>query len=144
MRKHLLLAVALLVAAACASSNQGDIPVEVHAEPIGLASDILFFPGPLSIQFLVTATNETNEAVTLRSIQLRTAGPGAFVLNSGSLSINKTIPPGSTGEFRVFANGRSLGGDIQSREPVSLRGNAIFSSKSHKSFVRVFTELLSP
>lgn len=144
MRKHLLLAAVLLIGA-CASSDQGSgIPVEVHAEPVGLASDILFFPGPLSVQFAVTVSNESNESITFRSVQLRTVGPGAFVLNSGSLSINKTIPPGSTGEFRVIAPGRSLGGDIRSREPVSLRGNAIFSSKSHKSFVRVFNEVLNP
>src|SRR5689334_19943036 len=122
MKNHVLAICTILLAMSCASGSGGDAPpIAIDVRPIGLGSDILYFPGPMSLRFAVAVTNPTNEPVTMTALSLQNVGPGAFSLRSGSVPVNRTIPPGQTAAFTVAAWGYSRGGYLRAEEPVTLR-----------------------
>jgi hypothetical protein len=147
MKNHLLvLAIcAIGLAVSCASgSNDSAPPIGIDVRPIGISSDILYFPGPMSLQFAVAVTNPTNEPVTMTSLRLQNVGPGAFSLRSGSVPVNRTIAPGQTSTFTVAAWGYSRGGYMRAEEPVTLRAIGDFSSPNHHAFIKMVNENLVP
>lgn len=145
MKKHVLAICTLVLAMACASGSSDNAPpIGIEVRPIGLASDILYFPGPMSLQFAVAVSNPTTEPVTMTSLRLQNVGPGAFSLRSGTVPVNRTIPPGQTSTFTVSAWGYSRGGYMRAEEPVTLRAIGDFTSPSRRSFIKMATENLVP
>ena len=145
MKKHVLAICTLILGMSCASGSSDNAPpIGIDVRPVGLASDILYFPGPMALRFDVAVTNPTNEPVTMTSLRLQNVGPGAFSLRSGTVPVNRTIGPGQTAEFTVSAWAYSRGGYLRAEEPVTLRAIGDFRSPSHNAFIKMVNENLVP
>jgi hypothetical protein len=143
MKKYAI-ALSLSLLAACASSNKNSGPaVEMHITATNLTTNTLYFRGPMTAALEMTINNPTADAITLRSLDLRTEGPSAFRLRTGSTAVNKTIPPNSSATLTMSAWGQSAGGYFASSEPISIRGLAYFDSP-HGSFTRLFNDVITP
>jgi hypothetical protein len=130
--QHRLAFLAVLLLAACASTNtqESGPPVTVQLAQMNGTSNIFYYPGPVNVQYQVTVNNPTDQAITLRRLDLRTEGFGAYSLRTTGTPMNVKIAPKSTATFTVSAWGRAAGGYIASTEPVSLLANAYFDSPS--------------
>jgi hypothetical protein len=130
----------------CASSTQSSGPdVRLHLEQVGGPADVFYYAGPINIQYRLSITNPANEPLTLTRLDLQTFGPGAYSLRTEATPMNLKVPPNSTASYLVSVWGRARGGYLASTEPVTLRGTAFFQSDvTKKSFVRLFTENISP
>lgn len=138
----LVVPVALLLAA-CASSgptvsSSGSAPqVEIAQEVTGV--ETLAFRGPIPLSYVIHIKNPLSVPVTLKRLELRTQGSGAYRLNAEAFGLSRTIPAGGEETFRVSTWGRSRGGFIS--EPVTIVGTAIFETPQG-SVARFFTEYL--
>jgi hypothetical protein len=127
--QHRILPLALLLAAACASTPQeSGPPVTVQISQLGGSSNIFYFRGPVNVQYQVTVNNPTDQTVTLRRLDLRTEGFGAYALRTSGSPMNVKVAPKSSATFTVSAWGQARGGYIASTEPVTLFANAYFDS----------------
>ena len=127
MRIRIILLV--LLAAACASTPQeSGPPVTVQLTQLNGSSNVFYFPGPVNIQYQVAVNNPTDQAVTLRRLDLRTEGFGAYALRTSGSPMNVKVAPKSTATFTVSAWGQSRGGYLASTEPVSLYATAYFDA----------------
>jgi hypothetical protein len=146
MKKHLfaICALPLLISCASGGSSNNAPPVVIEVRPVGLVPDVLYFPGPIGLQFAVAVSNPTNEPVTMESLNLQSVGPGAFNVRSGSVPVNRTIAPGQTTTFTVSTWGYARGGSLRAEEPVTLRATGAFRSPSHHSFIKMVNENLTP
>jgi hypothetical protein len=133
---------ALAVLAACASTSATP-EVSVALAQVSGSRDMFFFAGPVNVEYEVTVTNPTNEPVTLRRLDLKTVGAGAYTLRTPSQPLQVTVRPGMVSVVRVSANAISRGGNANSAEPVTVRGTAYFDAPSG-AFTRVFNESFSP
>jgi len=125
-----LLIVALLVLAACASN-----PPKDEGPPIGIdlalangATSILYFAGPVSLQFEATLTNPTDMPVTLRRLDLRTLGGSSFSMRATGTAFHVEVPPHGSKSVTMSAWGNSRGGMIAESEPIQLQATAYFDS----------------
>ena len=144
-RAACFLTVALLVAG-CGSSNlssNGGPNVTVHLAQVNTAPDVFYFAGPVNIQYQLSITNPTSDALTLTRLDLETIGPGAYSLRTAATPMNLKVPPNSTATYTISVWGRARGGYLAADEPVTLRGTAYFKGPSG-SFVRILTENISP
>lgn len=91
------------------------------------------------LRYVVHITNPLSVPVTLKRMELRTQGTGAYRLNSEAFGLNRTIPPGGEATFRLSTWGRSRGGFMS--EPVTLVGTALFETPQGP-VARFFTEYL--
>ena len=135
--RRLLLALLLV---GCASSA-GD-QVSVQLQQLGATSDFRF-SGPVTIQLRITVSNPTAQPVTLSRIELRTIGPGAYILQEPSIPLHLAVPAGMTASVTVAARGSSLGGNVQSVEPVTVRATAYFDAPGG-AFVRITNTTFDP
>ena len=132
-----------MLAAACASSNnQSDSPVTVQIAAVDQPSNVFYFAGPIALRFQVVVNNPTDETLTLRRLDLQTAGSGAFILHSSS-PMNVTIPPKQTTAMTISVWGRALGGYLHSNEPVILRSTVFFNGP-RGSFVKINQGMMQP
>ena len=106
---------------------------------LGGTSNVFYFPGPVNVQYEVTVNNPTDQAITMRRLDLRTEGPGAYALRTSGSPMNVKIAPKSSATFTVSAWGQARGGYIASTEPVSLFATAYFDGPSG-TFVKLIHE----
>jgi hypothetical protein len=97
-----------------------------------------YFRGTIPVQYVLQISNPTNQAYTLRRINLQSAGPGAYSLRTGNSPITFTVPPNATVSVPLTAWAYSRGGFLTSTEPVDIRGLAYFDGPGG-SFLRQFT-----
>jgi hypothetical protein len=125
---------------ACASSQQGSgPPVSVRIAPLDTASDLFYFRGPIGLRYGVEVSNPSNEPVTLRRLDLHSAGGGAYALRANSTPLKVQVPPGAAKTFSISTWGRARGGYLNAGEPVILQGTAYFDSPKGP-FVKLFQE----
>jgi len=131
------LIVALLLVAACASNPKDEGP------PIGIdlaltngAGSILYFAGPVNLQFAATLTNPTDMPVTLRRLDLRTLGGGSFFMRATGTVFHIEVPPHGSKTVTMSAWGNSRGGMIAESEPIQLQATAYFDSPKGQ-FIRM-------
>jgi hypothetical protein len=117
-------ALLLALLAACATTPSGP-EVRIELEQITSSAEFRF-AGPVNVQYRLTAFNPTADPVNFARIELRTVGPGAYVLREPSIPINVKVPPGSTAALTVTARGAASGGQTASIEPVTVRAVAYF------------------
>ena len=104
-------------------------------------AETLFLRGPVPLTFSLTITNPLDVPVTLRRVELRTQGDGAYTLRAEAPHLDKTIPAGAEETIQLHTWGRSAGGFISRSAPVSLIGTAVFDSPEG-DLARVFTAYL--
>ena len=129
--------------AACASTPKDEGP------PIGIdlalangATNILYFAGPVNLQFEATLTNPTDMPVTLRRLDLRTVGGGSFFMRAVGTPFHVEVPPHGSKTVMMSAWGNSRGGMLAEDEPIQLQGTAYFDSPKGP-FVRLMMAQVS-
>ena len=129
--------------AACASTPKDEGP------PIGIdlalangTTSILYFAGPVSLQFEATLTNPTDMPVTLRRLDLRTVGGGSFFMRAVGTPFHVEVPPHGSKTVMMSAWGNSRGGMLAEDEPIQLQGTAYFDSPKGP-FVRLMMAQVS-
>lgn len=143
MKKVVLFAVIVLLTA-CASQQATNRPeIGIQIEQANMPPDIFYFAGPLNLQYRITVTSPTDQLITLKRLELRTIGAGAYTLRTTSTPMNVSIPPRGSKTVTVSAWGYSRGGSLTANEPVTLSGVAYFDSPSGP-FVRIFNENIFP
>jgi hypothetical protein len=126
------LLVVLLFAVACASSNDGKpgaAQPEVTLGQANEASDFLYSNGPVQLSYALQVTNNADQQLTLRRIELRSTSGGFYQLPNSSSQFTLVIPPHST-ETATFTMWGSATGSMRTHvsEPTTLRGVAYFDS----------------
>jgi len=137
--------IAVLLLAGCASSADDDpnAPnVTIHLQQIDSGGNAFTFPGPVNVQFVLTATNTTKDPANLNRIEVRTVSSGAYTISPTSTNLNMQLNPGQSLTTTIAVWGYARGGRLSSEEPVTLRGTAYLSGPSG-AFVRLFTEYIS-
>ena len=139
------LALAGCLLAGCASAGSAvreseDAP-QVELAQAFTGTETLFMRGPVPLTFNLTIHNPLDVPVTLRRVELRTQGTGAYELRAEAPNLDRTIAPAATETIQLYTWGRTGGGIVSRSSPVSLVGTATFDSPEG-SLVRVFTEYL--
>ena len=130
---------ALLLAACASSQHDSGSPVTIQLAQLNGTSNVFYFPGPVNVQYQVAVNNPTDQEITLRRLDLRTEGSGAYALRTTGSPMNVKIAPKSSATFTVSAWGQARGGYIASTEPVTLFATAYFDSPSGQ-FVKLVHE----
>ncbi len=141
--KHAIVLFALVAALGCASTHDSGPPVIVRLAPLDTNSNSFFFRGPIGLRYAVEVSNAADETVTLRRLDLRSTGGGAYSLRADSTPMNVKVAPKSNATFAITTWGRSRGGEISSGEPVVIQGTAYFDSPKGP-FVKIFQENVVP
>jgi hypothetical protein len=134
-----------LLAFGCASggavrNSSGPAP-EVSIAQAFSGNELLIFRGPVPLTYVVHIKNPLSVPVTLKRVELRTTGSGAYRVNAEAMALNKTIPAGGEETFELSTWGRSRGGFLSRSEPVTLVGTAIFDTPQGQ-VAKIFTEYL--
>src|ERR1043165_10223526 len=115
--RYRFLIVAFLVLAACASTPKDEgPPIGIHRALANGATNILYFAGPVNLQFEATLTNPTDMPVTLRRLDLRTVGGGSFFMRAVGTPFHVEVPPHGSKTVMVSAWGNSRGGLVAEDE----------------------------
>ena len=138
-----LAAASLLLLAACASSPKDEGPPVGVDLALTTPSNVLYFPGPVNFQFVVTLTNPTDQPVTLRRLDLRTVGNYSVFLRAGGAPMHVEVKPHGTVTVPMAAWGASRGGMLAEDEPIQLQATAYFDGPKG-AFVKLVTTVLSP
>ncbi|MEA2569278.1 MAG: hypothetical protein QOI24_1279 [Acidobacteriota bacterium] len=126
-------AIIVLLLAACASSSKDGKPAFPQPElQLGQAnepSDFLYSNGTVRLRYALEITNNADQQLTLRRIELRSTSGGYYQLPTRSEMFNLAIPPHST-ETATFAMWGTATGSMRTHvvEPTTLRGVAYFDT----------------
>lgn len=141
--KRAVFASLFVLLAACASTPQSNGPqVQVSIAQQNLSPDLYYFRGPVSLQYVLSVSNPTNQPITLRRLDLQTQGPGAYSLRTSG-PFNLTVPANSTATQAIYAWGYARGGLLSQGEPVTMRISAVFADAAGKSFQRIAMQNLA-
>ncbi len=143
-RIYALLAVLLLLAG-CASSADEDPnapKISMHLEQVETGVNSFTFNGPVTVQFVLTASNTTSDPVTLNRIEIRTVSTGAYAISPVTTNLNVPLAPGQTQQSMISVWGYARGGRLSSEEPVTVRGTAYLTGPKG-AFVKLFTEYIA-
>src|SRR5215212_6766168 len=91
--RRLALASVLLLAACSSNPSKDAPPIGVDLALVNTPANILYFAGPVNLQFEVTLTNPTDQTVTLRRLDLRTFGGGSFVMRATGTPFHVEVKP---------------------------------------------------
>ena len=122
----------------CASASDPDVRLRI--EQLTPTSDFRF-AGPVTLQYEITAVNDTDAPATLVRLELRTIGPAAYVLREPPMPLHLVVPAKSSASVTVSARGAALGGLSQSTEPATVRATAYFDG-AHGAFTRTVNRTL--
>jgi hypothetical protein len=145
MRRHYALLTAILLLAGCATGADEDPnapKITLHLEQVDSGVNGYMYAGPVTVQFVLTATNTTSDPVTLTRLEVRTISSGAYSISPTSTSLNLQLNPGQTLTTTFSVWGYARGGRMASEEPVTLRAIAYLSGPKG-AFVRLFTEYIN-
>jgi hypothetical protein len=141
--KHAIVLLTMVAALGCASTKDSGPPVSVHLAALDTNSSSFFFRGPIGLRYAVEVSNPADETVTLRRLDLHSAGGGAYSIRADSTPMNLKVAAKSNATFAINTWGRSRGGDFRADEPVVILGRAYFDSPKGP-FVKVFQENVVP
>jgi hypothetical protein len=143
-RTFAFLAVVFLLAG-CASSADEDPnapKISLHLEQVETGVNSFTFSGPVTVQFVLTASNTTSDPVTLNNIEIRTVSTGAYAISPVTTNLNVQLAPGQTQQSMISVWGYARGGRLSSEEPVTVRGTAHLTGPKGV-FVKLFTEYIA-
>ena len=136
--------VVLLLFAACSSNPSKDAPpIGVDLALVNTPSNILYFAGPVNLQFEATLTNPTDMPVTLRRLDLRTLGGSSVSMRASGAPFHVEVKPHASTTVTMSAWANSRGGYLAADEPVQLQATAYFDSPKGP-FVRLVNAILAP
>jgi hypothetical protein len=137
MKRAIVLLAAALLLVSCRSSKPAE-PERVHMDIVqinGLAPSQP--PGPFDVQLGVEVQNLSNEAVTVKRVEMVQIGAGAYRLESGfqgsrPFLFNTVVAPGTAETVTFWAHAYAIGvrGSNSEHEPVTLRATVYFDAKS--------------
>ena len=133
------LILAALTVLSCASNDAKNNRVKMELEQLTGASSVQP-TGRFDVQFGLQVENPTNEAVTLKSVEMSQIGSGSYQIRQPGptggtpdhYNFSETIAPGQTKSvsFWVHAYQRVLPGSFGASEPVTVRALVYFDSPS--------------
>lgn len=144
MKAKFAAAAILLIALSGFASSSSDPKIDVHLAQLSNSGDLFYFRGPINLQYQLSVANPTGSPVTLRRLELKTLGPGAYSLRTGGTPIKETIRPNGSTNITLSVWGRASGGYLRSAEPVTIQGIAYFEAPGKRSFVKQFIETFRP
>jgi hypothetical protein len=116
--------------------------VQVHLVQTSLPSNMVFFRGPVSVQYQLTITNPTSQPLTLSRLNLSTMGPGGYRLHTGDAIVKAVIPANGSSTLNLSAWASARGGFMASTEPVELHGQVWLKPAKGKTFVKQFLQYI--
>ena len=123
----------------CATATAPD--VRLRLEQLTPMSDFRF-AGPVTVQYEITAINDTDAPATLVRVELRTVGPAAYELREPAMPLHLLVPAQSSESVVVTARGVAFGGrPAQRTEPATVRATAYFDG-ANGAFTRTVTRTL--
>ena len=138
-------AIALLLLAACASSDPQSRTTEIQFAQVYGPSDLTLVRGAntMQIEYAVSIGNRGAEPITLRRISVSSVGSGSYSLRPEDQAYNVAIAPDTTEAVKLMARGYFVGtgSGEASREPVTLRAILYFDAPSG-AFRRIVTQNL--
>jgi hypothetical protein len=144
--KRTAIAALVLLAAACASSNNPNIPKpELNLEQLVAPADVGYATGATQIQYALHALNKATEPIKLTRIEISSVGTGSYVLRRENLRFNTTIAPGTQEEVTFWVHAYAFATDpyhTPSNEPVTLRAIIYFDAPSGP-FQQIVTKYLT-
>jgi hypothetical protein len=141
--KRILLAVATLIVAV--SSMAASAPaVQAHLVQTSMPSNMVFFRGPISVQYQLTITNPGSQPLTLSRLNLSTIGPGGYRLRTGDAIVKAVIPANGSTTLNLSAWAYARGGFIRATEPVEMHGQLWLAPPKGqgKTFVKQFLQYI--
>jgi hypothetical protein len=84
----------------------------------------------------VLVQNPTSQPITLRRMELNSAGSGAYFIRSGSTPMNVKVAANASATFSISTWGRARDGYLSAAEPVVIQGRAFFRRRRREA-VRV-------
>lgn len=128
MRRSLAPLLALLLLAACASSDGASVPRQESGPPIGVtfrqingSRQMFRNRGQVSLQYIVTITNPTDEPYEIDRVEVISTVPGAYSIRADSPTrVGRTIPPKMGLNIPINTWGYAAGGRLQMEEPVTV------------------------
>ena len=137
--KRAALILAALSILSCGSGSNSKDRVKMELEQLTGASSVQP-TGRFDVQFGLQVENPTNEAVTLKSVEMSQIGSGSYQIRQPGptggtpdhYTFSETIAPGQTKavSFWVHAYQRVLPGSFGASEPVTVRALVYFDSPS--------------
>ncbi len=143
--KRIASVLALVALAACSSSHGPDTRIrpEIHLEQAVGPADLGYPGGSIQVQYEVQITNHAQEPITLRRIEVRSMGGGAYRLRPEAYPFNEKVTAGNFVAVRFWAHAFQAGAFGRgSTEPVTLRAILYFESPTG-SFQEILLKELS-
>ena len=126
--------------AGCGSSRSASLlEPEIGIEQLTSDSFIMQYQTRVSIEFRLEVLNRSGEPITLKRLELQTAGGRPYALRNAPEHFDLVIPPGEKKSVDFSMWGYSAGGRSASTEPVVLSGTAYFDTpggRMAKTFIR--------
>jgi hypothetical protein len=139
--KKVFVTFAMLMIAASAMAA-GTPAVQAHLVQTTIPSDMIFFRGPINVQYQLTITNPTSQPLTLSRLNLSTQGPGGYRLHSGDAIVKAVVPANGSTTLSLSAWAYARGGYIGSTEPVEMHGQLWLAPPKGKTFVTQFFQYI--
>ena len=130
---------------ACASNATKIPPPELTFVQLSGPAEQSYPQGDFEVHYGLRITNRAAEAITLRRIQLTTAGLGGpYELVPRAYELRQVVQPGQTEDVAFWAKAFSTGdgGSIDATAPITVRTTVFFDAPSG-DFRRVFTTIVS-
>jgi hypothetical protein len=130
MRKTTIVAAVLLIAA-CSSSQQSsteepEITIVQLSSVSPAASQVT---GGVSVEFGMKVKNTLDQPITLKRVEVKSQGYGAYDLPTTSIPFNEVIPPGMSQEVTFMgAANIATASMVGANGPVTLRALVQFDS----------------
>jgi hypothetical protein len=140
--KHRIFATVAILMVAVSSMAESTPAVQAHLVQTTLPSDMIFFRGPISIQYQLTITNPSSQPLTLSRLNLSTVGPGGYRLRTGDAIVKTVVPANGSTTLNLSAWASARGGFVRSSEPVEIHGQLWLAPANGKTFVKQFFQYI--
>jgi hypothetical protein len=141
MKHTLFLALAILTVAV--SSTAASTPqVQARLVQTTTSNNMIFFRGPINVQYQLTITNPGNQPLTLSRLNLSTMGPGGYRLHTGNAVVKAVVPANGSVTLNLSAWATTRGGPIASTQPVEMHGTLWLAPPKGKAFVKSFLQYI--
>jgi hypothetical protein len=145
MKQIVAVATACCVFLACASSGAKIAPPQLDFVQLSGPAEQSYTQGDIEVQYGIRIANRAAVPITLRNIQVQTAGlGGSYRLRPGSYYFQREIAPEQYEDVTFWAKAIAQGDAMSSdaNAPITVRVTAIFDSPSG-GFRRVFSKMLA-